>query len=760
MLKNLICVPFRLLDPFPIRESLVSIIKKDYFQPASTFNEDLNRLQDLQNYVSSVASQTDVDLDAFENALYDYYYMIQDVASKFPDKVVTITWYGTLGYKPKSSPASSWKEVQGNTIYQLASVYCQKAIRQSPFSDDGIKAACSYFKLAAGTFEHLRSLNLQLVDFDDATLLSLQWLMLAQAQELTWNKAISNPSMKNTVIGRLSIKVAEFYATAREYADRSDLIVLDWINHFKVKEYHFKAAAEYRVSMTAQDSFEYGRQVAYLKVASDHCAEAAKYKRYVDAAVVEDLQGLTTVVNDSLRSAEKDNDLVYLKAVPPASELPPINGVSMVNAEIPSKLTTRDNTTSAFASLLPFHIIQVAQAFKERQEQFIVQSFHEPLQALTRMLAKFLADRDLPASIDTLQKPENLPESIVHHAQEIMSIGGIALIETSMGEISKLAAQSQELVGACEERLRMEKYEDDLMRERQGTARWSRPPSEVAGAEFLARTQKMKLYLEQGHQSDILIGDNFTAIKSFLEIYCGGRDALVRSIPTSSHSTIGLSIAKLISELRDLLKEVDNLEKSRQRHLLSIEIKSRDHSILPAILSEFKKNPSSFQNSEGTIEPSKFEVIYEKHLRSYSADFEFVERSKQQQVALEKKIDQTNAEFAQARNISFDSSQRKRLEMLQSFEEAYVQYLELVSNLNQASKFYVDFLEKGNVVLRELDNFLYLRREEARELEISIHNANNLQNIEQSMSQSKESLPAPRGQKANTWDPSKGIRFS
>lgn len=758
MFANLICVPLRLLDPLNIKDALTEIIKKDFFQPASAFLDDLNRIQQLHNYISSETSSS--DLDALESALYEYYYLVGDISSKFPNTGLTVTWYGTIGHKPVRCLASSWSEVQGSIVHQLGSLYCQKAFKESQYTDEGIKTACSYFKLSAGCYEYLQTIGVLGRDYEETTLQCLQWLMLAQAQELTWNKAISNISMKNTVIARLSIKVSEMYANALEFADKSDSIILDWINQFKVKKRHFSAAAQYRMSIVSLDAFEYGKQVAYLKEASSICAEAGKYKRYVNAAVIEDLQGLTTMVNEMLRSAQKDNDLVYLKPVPNFKDLPPINGVSMVNAEVPKRLHERGDIPKAFATLLPFAIIQVAQAFKERYEQFISQSFHIPVEALTRMLVKFLTDNDLPASIDTLQKPESLPDSIIHHSQEIMSIGGIRLMESSMSEISKLAAKAHDLIQSCEERLRMEKYEDDLMREREGSARWNRPPSQVAAGDFTTRLGKMKEYLERGHQSDIMIGDNYASIRKFLEIYCAGQEALIKAIPRSTLSNLSSAVAHLVAELRDLLREADSLEKSRHRFLSSINIKARDHSILPAILNEFKKNPEQYQDSKGNIDTTKLEAVYERHIKFFSTDLKFLENLKEQQIELEKKIHEANAGFSQARTVDYDKSQRKRLEVLQSFEEAYAQYLDLVSNLNQASKFYGDFLEKGSVVLRELDEFLYSRREEARELEISIHNSDKFSEIEHSMSNSGSSLPAPRGQKANTWDPSKGIHLS
>lgn len=756
MFTNLIHVPLQFVDPAQIRDELTAIIKKDFFQPASSFANDLNLIQSAHDYISAESPKQSPDLTNLESQLYAYYFLVQDASKKFPDHAFPVTWYSNLGYKPKRSVANTWKEQQAHILAQLASVYNQKAQQESQHTDEGIKTACACYKWAAGCFQLIGLFQLNSTLFDEHTLLALQWLMLAQAQELTWNKAIANTAMKNTVIARLSVKVAEYYTLALENAEKSDNIILDWMNQFKVKRNHFLAAAYYRMSVVALDLFEYGQQVAYLKQASQFCTEAAKYKRYVNGAVLKDLQGLTNVVSETLRSAEKDNDLVYLKPVPDQRELPEIAGVSMVSAELPPKLSEKQQ--EAFSGLIPFHIIQIAQAFKERHEQYITSTFQEPTQALTRMLGKFLTEQDLPASIDTLQKPESLPESILHHAHEIVSIGGVQLVETSMAEISKLAEQLKDLVGACEERLRLDKYEDDLMREREGSARWNRPNSETASAEFQARIGKMRSFLQIGHQSDLLIGNNYAEIKPFVEIYCRGSQALNEAIPRSTHTKIGPALAKRVGDLRDLLTKVDKIEKNRQRFLSGIEIKARDHNVLPAILNEYKRHPAKYEDARGQIEPVKFEPIYERHITFYGAELRSLEQLKEDQMALEREILSANQEFSRARNLEFDKSQTSRLERLQSFEEAYVQFLELVSNLNQALKFYTDFLEKGSVVLQELDGYLYSRREEARELQMTIHNAEKMDKIEQSMAQGLP-LPAPKGQKPNTWDPSKGIHF-
>lgn len=763
MFPNLVPIPFRIADPVPLGQELTQLIKRDYFQPASSFTDDLERAQMLQNHVSAVSKDKKPNLPEYEGVLYEYYHLIGDISSKFPDNSVAFEWYGTLGHIPRHCAVSRWKSEQFQVVYQLGALYSNRACEESAHSDDGLKSACASFKIAAGFYDHLLAQNIEeLSDFDKPTLLCLRWMMLALAQELIWQKAVTNTAMKDTVVARLSIKVSEFYGNSLEFANESEWIKLDWINHFSVKRHHFEAAAHYRMSVVAQDNFKYGEQVAHLRIASQLCDSALKYKRYVTSFVLEDLLGLTTTVRDSLRTAERDNDLVYLKPVPAPQDLAPILGVAMVDAEAPQGLVNRESFPPRFATLLPFSIIQVAQAFRERQDSFVLEHFHDPLQALTRMLSKFLAERDLPASIDTIQKPENLPDSIEQHSREIVSIGGTKIIESSMVEISKLAHQCTELVLACDERLRMEKYEDDLMRNREGLARWNRLPSLAAAAELSSRIDKMRGYLDQGRLSDLLIESGYTNIRLALEIYCGGRDALTKHIPRSNHIKLEPSLSKIVVELRELLAEVHKIETNRQRFISSLEVKSRNNSVLPLVLSEFKKNPGKFLNAEGAIEPAKFENVYERHIKFFNNDLKYLDLLKEQQMALEKKIHAVNLSLTQARSFNCDVSQQRRLEALQTFEEAYVQYLELISNLNHASRFYSDFLEKGSTVLRDADDFLYNRRELARELEISIRNQQKLTSIESSMTRgSPVPLAAPKGQKhGGSWDPSGGINFS
>lgn len=766
MSNNLLRVPFRISEVAPLQQVLTELIKKDYFQPASLFEPDLAKTQQLQTTVS-VGSRDDhaVAHETYESALTELYHVITDIAKKFPDDCVQFEWYSTLGHKPIHSVSSLWRLEQVQLLFQIAALKSQEACGQSKLTEEGLKSAFKQFKVAAGLFDYLllQNISMPLRDFDVETLSFLKMLMLAQAQEVIWQKAILSNNMKDSAIAKVSVKVSELYEATAEYGRRSEAIVLDWINHCKVKMCHFAAVAHYRMSIAALDTFQYGEQVGHLRVALRQCEIGLKNQRYVHTKVIDELNGLKSIVSSTLKAAEKDNDLVYLKPVPDESLLPAIVGVSMVAPELPENfLERRPDAKVSFASLVPFTIILVAQAFRERQNSFLKEHVDQPLEALSRMFARFLAERDLPASIDTIQRPEDIPDSLLLHSQEIRKIGGVRLIENSMDEIGKLAYQCNDLARACEEKLHIESEEDMIMKNRVGSERWTREPSSSASAALTARIKRMREYLDQGHESDSILVRQYEDIKNILMIYCDGREGLKASIPRTSYHRVESAIGRRIGELRDLLAEAEKLEQNRQRLKSSVAVKNREHNILPTVLSEFKKNPQKYYAEDGTtIESKRFEPVYEKFIKLFDTDLQYVETLKQKQMELELKIHRAKEQLQLKDESSIDASQQRRLEALQLFENAYASYLELVSNLNEASKFYTDFLEKGSVVMDDVDQYLYRRREEARELELSISHLVQLQNIEHSMAEGKPlQLAAPRGQRTGLWDPTKGIRFS
>lgn len=286
-----------------------------------------------------------------------------------------------------------------NIIFNIAALYSQLAFSLNRTTSDGLKQACNYFCQAAGTLAHLRTEIMSDLrasppeDMDDMTLQSLEQLLLAQAQECFWQKAIKD-GLKDASIARLAAKVSDFYGDASEFAVKSNAISVDWIHHMTAKHHHFAAAAQYRQSLDCLEKRKYGEEVARLRDSLSCVNEALKESRWISRVVLGDLNGLKARVSEDLKRADKDNDVIYLQAVPPKSELKSIDRASMVVAKAPSQVTDAismlgDNGPLGqplFSKLVPYAVHIAASIYSDRRDRLVNETIIGELESMTDKL--------------------------------------------------------------------------------------------------------------------------------------------------------------------------------------------------------------------------------------------------------------------------------------------------------------------------------------------------------------------------------------
>lgn len=204
-----------------------------------------------------------------------------------------------------------------NVLFNLAAMYSQLAVSLNRSIPDGLKTACNYFCLAAGVLSYLHSDIIPDMratppeDMDAPTLECLKQLMLAQAQECFWQKAVKD-GLKDASIAKLAAKVSDLYSDAVEGGIKSDTVSSEWIHHMNAKHHHFAAAAQYRAACDCLEKRKYGEEVARLIDATSCVNEALKEARYVNKTVLGDLNGIKARVQEDLKRAEKDNNMIYL----------------------------------------------------------------------------------------------------------------------------------------------------------------------------------------------------------------------------------------------------------------------------------------------------------------------------------------------------------------------------------------------------------------------------------------------------------------
>lgn len=286
-----------------------------------------------------------------------------------------------------------------NVLYNLAALYSQLAVSLNRSTSEGLKSACNYFCQAAGVLSHLKTETIPDMrspppeDMDLMTLESLQQLMLAQAQECFWSKAVKD-GMKDGTIAKLAAKVSDFYDQAAEFGTKSDTISTEWIHHMTAKHHHFAAAAQYRASRECLEKQKFGEEVARLRDSLTCINEALKESRWINKAVLSDLNGLKARLADDLKRAEKDNDIIYLMNVPPKSELRTLDRAGMATPRVPKDVSDPASTLGdggmfgqpLFARLVPYAVHIAASIYEERKNRLVNNSIIDELEGLTSKL--------------------------------------------------------------------------------------------------------------------------------------------------------------------------------------------------------------------------------------------------------------------------------------------------------------------------------------------------------------------------------------
>ncbi|KAL9604993.1 MAG: hypothetical protein Q9219_000181 [cf. Caloplaca sp. 3 TL-2023] len=716
--RNILFLPFRRTNAVSMAAAIKQYISSKYDQHPNMFKKDLDAIDTIRtNAVNS--------LEAHVSG-------IQKI-TMYAAQLVWIESQNNLRFE------------LANILYNLASLYTQLAVSLNRSTSDGLKSACNYFCQAAGVISHLKDNIIPDLrttppeDMDTMTLESIQQLLLAQAQECFWSKAVKD-GLKDGLIAKLAAKVSDFYDQAAEFGTKSDIISTEWIHHMTAKHHHFAAAAQYRASRDCLDKQKYGEEVARLRDSLVCVNEALKESRWINKIVLGDLNGLKARVNEDLKRAEKDNDVIYLMPVPPKSELRTLDRAGMATARVPQEVSDPHSALGEkrpfgqplFARLVPYAVHVAVSIYDERKERLVNVTIIDELEALTNKLRDLLQSLNLPASLQALEKPLGLPPSVNTHAEELRQQDGHHKLQRAIHEVRKLRATDDTIYQEGVSLLKAEAAEDERARSKHGTDRWTRPPSSQAAESLYAKVNEIDSYLKSAGSSDELVKSKFKECESAIQILSGTNRDLEASVPSSRKATLTPAVERAADSLRLALSDVSKLEHRRKKITQEMREKVKDDDINSAILAETARFEREYPMQK--IEPAIFENLFEDRLERYDEDKKLVSSEKESQSQLATRIQEANAAFTTARRG--DSSTKEREQALQRLENAYFKYKEIVSNLNTGRKFYNDLAAMVTRFTDDCRNFAYQRRVEAGQMETDLSTA--LSNLNLNLQDQKE----------------------
>lgn len=662
-------------------------------------------------------------------------------------------WYGTLGYTESGAiKSASTKFEQINIVHNIAALYTHLGTNQPQNDNNGTKLAYKYFQYAAGCFRYIVDELLPKLDhappldLDTNTHEALYYMCLAQAQEAFWQKAVME-ELRNTLISRLAMKVSDYYNDALNYANKSPSIRSEWIHHLTCKKYHFQAASQYRASVDCLDNGHYGTEVARLRESLESCSLAFMDSKYVSQDVLDDLKGLQNRVKSDLTRAESDNDLIYLQLVPAATTLSPILAISMSKPDLPEEVRNPvgyiENTKKEdllFSYILPYAIYQAGSAFKEKIVSYVETNFVMESKNLSLQMQKVLEELGLPGSLEAVEKPEGLPGSLIDHITDLESKGGITKVRESMNDISKLSLESQHLFEEGIKMLEYEEKEDTMMRERQGTQRWNREDSRTAGRSLWKSVEEMQQFQQGAISGDEALKIEFKKVENYLETLSKGQEYVERMIPNSNSVTSDSYLEHIMQELKEILLQARGVDARRKEYCSNLLQIATHSDMLGDMIDEYnlklKEGAYNRGGEDGAVKASDFEEIYLNQLKEFEKKKQWIEDERQEQKARISKVRELNEEFLNAREN--DDGTIARENAIQRLEVAHIEFSEVLRHIEEARKFYNHFIQQLQEFLEKCKQFIYTRRIEGRELEVSIAAAFEGMNIRGDENQGNE----------------------
>ncbi|CCO28617.1 pH-response regulator protein palA/RIM20 [Rhizoctonia solani AG-1 IB] len=304
-MPNQLSIPFKPTLPAQIKEAVLSYIEFNHTDShPDAFKWDIARWEELRK--DGVGGYVHVNrVDA--TLLYHAHLIL--LLTKFPANIgLNIT------YEPAfPSPirrACSVEDImfeRACVLFNFAALYSQLGTAAGRSTTESIKIVAAHFQNAAGVLQYLSKEVIPNLasslgqaapvpsELLEPSLKSMEYLMLAQAQECYWQKASMEENYKDGTLAKLAKQVAVYYENAISAVATVSPppFPQEWTNHLALKKHHFEGVAQYRQSRSDLLSHKYGVELGRLKLAQNEVKQGLeRSSRGVAKAVTDDVKVL------------------------------------------------------------------------------------------------------------------------------------------------------------------------------------------------------------------------------------------------------------------------------------------------------------------------------------------------------------------------------------------------------------------------------------------------------------------------------------
>ncbi|KAH7906048.1 BRO1-like domain-containing protein [Hygrophoropsis aurantiaca] len=439
-------VPFKASHPSLIVKAIEDYILYTCNLNPRAFDTDITRWAEIRK--ATVGDKLPVAVDQY----LGYYQHLHQMLTKFPSDINWAFTYAQAFSDATLTVNSLYFETSA-VLFNLAAKYSKVASEQDLCSNDGRERAIDNYQRAAGTLSFLQSSNCLLflneevktspIDFSEPFLKTLEYLMLAQAQECFVIEHLVE-DLANRELAAIAGQTLILYRASE--ANLTATLIVDegafppsWVNHVRGKIVYFKCFSQYIQSLQDIDDNRYCISLARLMQAN------AEVKAYYEGEPVPaaEFQRLAEHIKDTIDLAkcyvsEKAASGLALLSYPflPA-ELAYEGFPSQVRSITPEH-GGHDGSVISFEELPSRNLQQAIEVHITCVEKIITETLGRNGRDLTelaqRRLQSFGSYQKILESLDifrSMDQTGTIHVSLLSKADEVTQHGGISGIDSA-----------------------------------------------------------------------------------------------------------------------------------------------------------------------------------------------------------------------------------------------------------------------------------------------------------------------------------------
>lgn len=733
-------VPLKKTTDVDITKSLQQLLST-YYGSDEAYKDAIEQLNKLRKDATfkGIEGKSTTTL----NALQRYYDQLKSFSIKCPvDEVpINFKWkdaFEKSGYFLGSSTSLSIQSLAYERVcvlFNLAASHSDvaaTALNEDIHNEHALQLAAKYFQLASGIFHTLKSdapvalgQKPSQTDLNPSILDILHYLMLAQAQEAIFVKAVQN-NMSDVSLAKLASQCSDYYGECYKLIQISKATwpEKEWFNTIHSKQLSLGAIADFHQAAVVGADKKFGEEIARLAKALDNFKQAE-----TKTALSEFLRTYMKKAERRHETAVKENDFIYHARVPEYRVMDGIERFSLVKpAAVPVKF--QPDSSDLFGGLLPLRV-QQAWSKLEARKQEITGVEIAGLQEATTMLNGVLASLNLPASLEDAPGVE-LPQSLQDKSKYVRQKGGISYVSKLIGELPELLRRNMEILDEIDQSIRNEEGRDDSQRQKFGKEKWTRTPSSTLNKAWRDYVEKYRNIIKNAMAADDKVKEKFHNHEQEIALLSNeSKSAIADAIPTG-YQGHNYSNSPCVQKLKQLMHDINALKSSRE---------DLENRFKNANFDNLKSKFIETVNNDGTLND---DAMIAESLGSIFGPLQKEAREgKDRQEYLLKEVRSANEDFVELKGGS-QSSASGRDQFFSRLAAAHDAFNDLLRHLQEGTKFYNDLTQLLVNLQSKVDDYCYARKTELEEMVKTLDPSGSKEGTTQAPASSAPSADANR----------------